>query len=109
MRTLNSEARMLATVRPLAAFAFAATTLCSTIGFALAQNGSAAHPSVPGVAPPSYTGPGWGLEEEPTTAPEGTSATQLPVLYVTSVEILRASAEPELDIVRVTGLAASDG
>jgi hypothetical protein len=33
----------------------------------------------------------------------------LPVLYVTSVEIFRASAEPEFDIVRVTGLAASQG
>jgi hypothetical protein len=32
-----------------------------------------------------------------------------PVLYVTSVEILRTSAEPKLDIVRVTGLASSQG
>jgi hypothetical protein len=31
------------------------------------------------------------------------------VLYVTSVEVVRTSAEPELDIVRVTGLAASQG
>ena len=41
--------------------------------------------------------------------PEVRPSADLPVLYVTSVEILRASAEPQLDIVRVTGLVASEG
>ncbi len=41
--------------------------------------------------------------------PEGSYVASLPVLYVTSVEILRTSAQPEVDIVRVTGLAASSG
>jgi hypothetical protein len=36
-------------------------------------------------------------------------ATQLPVLYVTGVEILRTQTEPQLDIVRVTGLTGSQG
>jgi hypothetical protein len=45
----------------------------------------------------------------PATTPRAPASTDLPVLYVTSVEILRASAEPELDIVRVTGLVASAG
>jgi hypothetical protein len=34
---------------------------------------------------------------------------ELPVLYVTSVEVLRTSVEPRLDIVRVTGVASSPG
>jgi len=100
---------MYAIVRPLAIFAFAAIMQGSTIGFVFAQNGPPAHSPVPGAAPPSLSGPGWGPEEEPATAPERTSSVELPVLYVTSVEILRASAEPELDIVRVTGLWACEG
>ena len=100
---------MRAIVRQLSMFAFAAAIQGGTMGFAFAQNGPPAHASVPGVAPPSYSGPGWGPEEEPATTPESTSGTDLPVLYVTGVEILRTSAEPELDIVRVTGLAASEG
>ena len=97
------------TIRPLAVFAVATLMQGGAIGFALAQNAPAAHPPIPGLAPPSYAGPGWGPEEEPVPTPETTAPADLPVLYVTSVEILRASAEPELDIVRVTGLAASQG
>jgi hypothetical protein len=100
---------MHALARPLAMFAFTALMQGSTMGFAFAQNAPPAHPSVPGLAPPSYSGPGWGPEEEPAPAPESTAPTDLPVLYVTSVEVLRTSAEPEVDIVRVTGLAASEG
>jgi hypothetical protein len=100
---------MHALTRPLAMFAFAALMQGSTMGFALAQNAPPAHPPVPGAAPPSFSGPGWGPEEEPAPAPESTSPTDLPVLYITSVEVLRTSAEPEVDIVRVTGLAASEG
>jgi hypothetical protein len=36
-------------------------------------------------------------------------STELPVLYVTSVEILRTKTQPELDIVRVTGLTGAQG
>ena len=36
-------------------------------------------------------------------------ATQLPVLYVTGVEITRTKSEPQLDIIRVTGLTGSQG
>jgi hypothetical protein len=32
-----------------------------------------------------------------------------PILYVTSVEVVRTSADPKLDIIRVTGLASSQG
>ncbi len=101
---------MHALTRPLAMFALSAVMQGSTMGFVFAQNGPPAHPPVPGAAPPSFSGPGWGPEEEqPATAPESTPPTELPVLYVTSVEILRTSAEPEVEIVRVTGLAASGG
>jgi len=99
---------MQAIARRIAMFAFAVMQW-SMIGSAFAQNGPAAHPPIPGVAPPSYSGPGWAPEEEPAAAPERAASTDLPVLYVTSVEILRTSAEPTLDIVRVTGLAASQG
>jgi hypothetical protein len=46
---------------------------------------------------------------EPAAPSETTEATELPVLYVTSVEILRTAVEPKLDIVRVTGLTGSAG
>jgi hypothetical protein len=97
-------------VRPLAILSLAGAMQWGTIGFAVAQNYAAPHPPIPGATPPSYSGPGWGPEEEaPTTAPATAAPEGLPVLYVTSVEILRASAEPELDIVRVTGLVSSEG
>lgn len=47
-----------------------------------------------------------GGEEEATQTQAGI---QLPILYVTSVEIIRTTLEPRLDIVRVQGLAASRG
>ena len=46
---------------------------------------------------------------EPTQSTETTPGTELPVLYVTSVEVLQTSTEPKLDIVRVTGLTGSQG
>jgi hypothetical protein len=47
-------------------------------------------------------GPGFLPDENPAAA-------DLPVLYVTSVEVLRTAVEPRLDVVRVTGLASSGG
>jgi hypothetical protein len=96
-------------VRPLAILSLAGAMQWSTIGFAEAQNYAPTHPPTPGATPPSYSGPGWGPEEAPPATPETTTTEDLPVLYVTNVEILRASAEPELDIVRVTGLASTEG
>jgi len=94
---------------PLAILALIAITPLQPGGPALAQNAPAAHPPVPGVAAPSFSGPGWGPEQEPAAIPETTPMPELPVLYVTSVEILQSTATPELDIVRVTGLAATEG
>lgn len=100
---------MHATIRPLVICAVAALVLAGGTGFALAQNAPAAHPSIPGAAPPSVSGPGWGPEEEMPPPPEAAAQEDLPVLYVTSVEVLHASAGQGMDIVRVTGLASSEG
>jgi hypothetical protein len=97
------------TIRPLVICAVAALVLGSGTGFASAQNAPAAHPTIPGVAPPSASGPGWGPEEEPPPAPEAAAPEDLPALYVTSVEILHASAGQGMNIVRVTGLVSSEG
>jgi hypothetical protein len=76
------------------------------VGLALAQ-ATPARPSV-GEPPPQYAAPGSAPPAIPT-APETEAASELPVLYVTSVEVLRTSTDPRLDIVRVTGLASSQG
>jgi len=65
-----------------------------------------------GFPTPSAGGPGYsgsaGVASigSPTEAEPGT---ELPVLYVTSVEILRTQTQPQLDIVRVTGLTGAQG
>jgi hypothetical protein len=103
------EAGMHATIRPLVICAVAALVLGVGMGFASAQNAPAAHPPTPGAAPPSASGPGWGPEEELPPPPEAAAQEERPALYVTSVEILHASAGEGMDIVRVTGLASSEG
>jgi hypothetical protein len=66
-----------------------------------------------GPAPAGAVGqaPGYGTEQivEATPSTQAAPSTQLPVLYVTSVEVVRTSVEPRLDVVRVTGLASSQG
>ena len=92
----------------LAMIAVAAGVFGCPVGLVLAQGNPPARPSVGG-APPQYAAPGYEPPEVPTAGPEAAAAEELPVLYVTSVEVLRTSAEPRLDIVRVTGLASSQG
>ena len=92
----------------LAMIAFAAGVFGFPVGLVLAQGNPPARPSVGG-APPQYAAPGYEPPEVPAAGPEAAAAEELPVLYVTSVEVLRTSAEPRLDIVRVTGLASSQG
>src|SRR5690242_5920740 len=65
----------------------------SSAGGSAPQYGAAEAMQIVGLAAPSET----------------TESSELPVLYVTSVEILRTSVEPKLDIVRVTGLTGSAG
>lgn len=100
---------MHATIRPLVICAVAALVQGYGMGFAWAQNAPEAHPAVPGVGPGSASGPGWGPEQESPSPPEAAAEESQPALYVTSVEILHATAGQGMNIVRVTGLASSDG
>ena len=108
-------------LRRLGAFAAAAAMQLSVGGLALAQ--TAPPPSGPGGQPPGYAPggqvpggqiPGGQIPNsaqmvEPTPSTETTPGTELPVLYVTSVEVLRTTIDPKLDVVRVTGLTGSQG
>lgn len=94
-------------IHRLGAFAIAAAIHGSLVGLALAQGGPAR--SGPGGQPSGYGAAAPGPTVEAIPSSETTPATELPVLYVTSVEVLRTAIEPKLDIVRVTGLVSSQG
>ena len=93
--------------RPLGVFAVVAVMGGSLAGLVFAQ----ANPPPPSVGgqPPQYAAPGSGPSAVPAAGPEAAAASELPVLYVTGVEVLRTATDPKLDIVRVTGLASSQG
>src|SRR5579864_1912613 len=58
-------------------------------------------------APP--TGPGGGSDEE-AAGPAGASRPlEMPILYVTGIEVSRTTMDPKLEIIHVTGLASSQG
>lgn len=103
MTTVDSEDKMNKRFRRLSAFAIAALMQGSLVGLALAQGGAPS--SGPGGQAQGYAG----QTVEATPSTETTPGTELPVLYVTSVEVLRTSTDPKLDIVRVTGLTSSQG
>ncbi|HEY2616980.1 MAG TPA: hypothetical protein VGI78_06555 [Acetobacteraceae bacterium] len=74
------------------------------IGSATLAHGQAATaPRAAGVPPQS--------RDDSTEGPNDATAApvDLPVLYVTSVEILQTATEPKMDVVSVTGLVASEG
>jgi hypothetical protein len=89
------------------ALALAVAVQVCLAGLAFAQG----NPASPGAAAPpqGYAGGGAAQMIEATPANEATPGTDLPVLYVTAVEVIRTSIEPKLDIVRVTGLTGSQG
>lgn len=91
----------------LGAFAIAAAMQVGLAGLAFGQGG----PPPSGAAGQQQGYAGGGAEQmvESTPSTETTPGTELPVLYVTSVEVMRTSTEPELDVVRVTGLTGSQG
>jgi hypothetical protein len=98
--------------RSLLAAVVALAVLGAMTGVALAQNAPSEHPAIPGAAPPSVSGPGWESEQDMSQAPQAplpAPVADLPVLYITGVEIMTSTTQPELDIVRVTGLASSEG
>jgi hypothetical protein len=88
----------------------AAITVVLQVSLAALAFGQGSPPS-PGAAsqPQGYGGAGGEQIVEATPSSETTPSTELPVLYVTSVEIMRTSTMPQLDIVRVTGLTGSQG
>lgn len=96
----------------LGAFAIAAALQVGLAGLALAQGGpppSGAAPSGAIGQPPGYAEGTPEQEAEPVPSTQESPGTELPVLYVTSVEVMSTSTEPKLDVVRVTGLAGSQG
>ena len=95
------------TFRRLAAFAIVAVLQGCLVGLALAQTNPP--PSTAGGPSRPYPTQGSAPSSVPGTGPETAAAPELPVLYVTSVEVLRTSTEPRLDIVRVIGLTSSQG
>ncbi len=83
----------------LCAFAIVAALQIGRPGVVFAQ----------GAMPPAGAGGATGQGAEATSSTEAAPGTDLPVLYVTSVEVMRTAMEPKLDIVRVTGLTGSHG
>lgn len=81
--------------------------LSGPAGPALAQATPPAGAETAGAPNAGYDGNvGQPVVTSPIAAEPGT---ELPVLYVTSVEILRTQTQPQLDIVRVAGLVGSEG
>jgi hypothetical protein len=107
MTSVSSEDSMNKRCRRFGAFAIAVAIQAGLAGSAFAQGGPQL--SSPGGQPQGYGAGGAAQMVEPTQSNEVTPGTELPVLYVTSVEILRTSIDPKLDIVRVTGLTGSQG
>ena len=95
------------TLRWLAAFAIVAVMQGVTLELALAQ-ATPVRRSV-GEPPEQYAAPVSEPPAIPAVGPESAAESKLPVLYVSSLEVLRTTADPRLDIVRVTGLASSQG
>ena len=92
--------------RRLGALAIVAA-IGGTAGVAVGQGGP--QTSGPGGQPPGYGGGNAPQMVEATPSSETTPGAELPILYVTSVEVMQTSTEPKLDIVRVTGLTGSQG
>ncbi|MGC2202710.1 MAG: hypothetical protein WA633_21550 [Stellaceae bacterium] len=105
MIIVDPEDRMNKNFRRLRALTMSAALQGSLIALAFAQGAPA--PPGPGGQPAQPYSEGQMVEATPSD--EATAETELPVLYVTSVEVLRTSTEPRLDIVRVIGLASSQG
>ena len=95
------------TCRQTSGWAVAAVLYAVLIGPVLAQGGPPPVGSQQTGQP--FYGAGADQATEPVPQAEAAPANQLPVLFVTGVEVLRTATEPQIDIVRVTGLAASKG
>ena len=98
------------TLRWLGVLAIGAAMQVGLTAVALAQGAGGAPPANAGEGDQGYSSGGPPPEESGLPLPTDIEpSTELPVLYVTSVEILRTQTQPELDIVRVTGLTGAQG
>jgi hypothetical protein len=102
----GSEDNMKQIIRSLGVLAVAAVLPIAAAGFALAQRAAPTPTSSAGSPPYEVATPG---ENESGNETQVSPQTELPVLYVTGVEVMRSVTEPAIDIVRVTGLAGSQG
>ena len=84
---------------------FSATTLLSACVAGVLGLGLPALAQTNGGAPQN----GASQEAPPAAAPSSESQTTAPVLWVSSVEVLRSAHGPELDVVRVRGLSSNEG
>jgi hypothetical protein len=107
MSSVDPEDRMNNTFRRLAAFGIVAAMQGCLIGLAFAQANLPAAPA--GDQPQQYASPGSAPSAVPAAGPGSATAPEIPVLYITGVEVLRTRTDPKLDIVRVTGLTSSQG
>ena len=92
----------------LSAVAAAAILAIGLSGSAVAQQPTAAQGAAQGASGPQgyqQTGP-----DENAAGPSGaTRPLEVPVLYVTGIEVLHGTLDPKVEIVRVTGLVSSAG
>jgi hypothetical protein len=88
----------------LCAVAAAAILAAGLSGAAFAQG---AAPAAQGDNTPGYAAAGGDSGAAGPTG--GTRSLQVPVLYVTGIEIMHTTLDPKIDIIRVTGLVSSAG
>ena len=93
--------------RVLGVLAAVAALPVGAMGLAFAQAAYTPPPPSSGGLPPYEVATPGG--NQPGAQAQVSAQTELPVLYVTGVEIMRSATEPAIDIVRVTGLAGSQG
>ncbi|HEU0155122.1 MAG TPA: hypothetical protein VFQ82_03570 [Stellaceae bacterium] len=99
------------TFRWLGVLALAAAIEGGADGLAWAQAATGAEPT-PNASGPAQgyaVGPAANAAGDQTNTTQVTPATELPVLYITGLEVLHTQTQPPLDIVRVTGLTGSQG
>jgi len=86
-------------------------TLCAAVVVLALQAGLGGYALAQGTQPPDAGATG-GPENAQAGAggrPQSGPPPELPVLYVTSVEVMRSALDPHQDIVRVRGLTSSNG
>jgi hypothetical protein len=93
--------------RRSAMFGFGAALQAIWFGLARAQINPPPAGARRAAPPPDATGAPQAVP--PAVAPEAAPVPELPVLYVTSVEVFRTAAEPQIDIVRATGVTSTEG